>query len=87
MKAKLTKEQAEALQKQIGPIALRNETTNEQVFLVKLEDIPDLQKLVDSTIQMKLAEADENIKNGETGDWDVDDIKRRGRQRFKKRNR
>lgn len=86
MNPKLTPEMMSALNQQVGPIPLESENSDEPVFLVRLQDIPDLQKLVDKKIKEKLAQADEDIEAGRVANWDVEDIKKRGRARFEKRN-
>ncbi len=84
---KLTPEMISALRQQAGPIAMESDKENETVFLVRLEDVANLQKQVDQTMVTKLQEADKDIRAGKIEPWDVQDIQRRGRMRFDDNNR
>jgi hypothetical protein len=83
MNPKITPEIQSALdQHPVGPIRLQGEAGSSPVYLVRLDDILNLHELVKDRIQEKLAEADDDLKDGRVLDWDPDAIKRRGRERL-----
>ena len=80
MNIKITPEiQAALNQHPVGPIRLENSHDDQPVFLLRLDDIANLQELVDGRIKEKLAEADRDIEAGRVSDWDVEKIKQRAR--------
>ena len=85
MKQKITPEILTALEQYpVGPILLEGDTAAGPVYLMRLDDIANLQELVDDRIREKLAEADADIAAGRFEEWDVEGVKRRGRDRWDK---
>jgi hypothetical protein len=83
MNPKITPEILSALEQHpTGPIRLEGESGTPPVYLVRLDDIANLQELVDGRIRESLAEADADIAAGRTGEWNPKEIKRRGHERF-----
>ncbi|MEM7456081.1 MAG: hypothetical protein AAF456_17160 [Planctomycetota bacterium] len=69
-----------------GPIRLDSDDDNNPVFLLRLDDIANLQEVVDGRIQEKLAEADADIKAGRVSEWDIDQLKRKARDQHSNPN-
>ena len=65
----------------VGPVRLEGDAEGGPVFLVRLDDVANLQELVDGRIREKLAEADADISAGRVEEFDAESIKRRGRER------
>ena len=87
MNIKITPEiQAALNQYPVGPIRIENSNDDQPVFLLRLDDVANLQELVDGRIQEKLAEADSDIEAGRVSDWDVEEIKQRARRQHSKPN-
>lgn len=83
MNPKITPEIQSALEQHpVGPIRLEGEPGTAPVFLVRLDDIANLQEVVDERIREKLAEADADIESGNVSDWDAEQVKLRGRMNF-----
>ena len=83
MNPKITPEIQSALdQHPVGPIRMAGDSDTSPVFLVRLDDIANLQELVDGRIREKLAEADSDIEAGLIRDWDPEAIKQRGRTKL-----
>lgn len=83
MNIKMTPEIQAALNEfPVGPIRLENSSDDQPVFLLRLDDIANLQELVDGRIQVKLTEADADIEAGRVLDWDVEKIKKRARSQY-----
>lgn len=83
MNPKLTPEMQQALQQHpTGPIQLDTDANvGGPVFLVRLDDIANLQQLVDERIREKLADADADIAGERVEEWNPAVIKQRGRER------
>ena len=82
MNPKITPEIRTALQDHpVGPVPLEGDLDGGPVYLMRLDDIANLQALVDTRIREKLAEADADIAAGRVAEWNADDIKSRGRER------
>ncbi len=87
MNIRITPEiQAALNQYPVGPIRLESDEDEKPVFLLRLDDIANLQELVDGRVQEKLAEADADVKAGRVSDWDVEGIKQRARNQHSKPN-
>ena len=87
MNPKITPEIRSALKDHpIGPVLLEGELDGGPVYLMRLDDIANLQALDDSRIREELTEADEDIAAGRTSEWNADDIKSRGRERANRNN-
>jgi hypothetical protein len=83
MNPKITPEILSALEQHpTGPIRLEGESGATPVYLVRLDDIANLQELVDRRVRESLAEANDDIAAGRTGEWNPEEIKRRGHERF-----
>lgn len=87
MNPQITPEILAALEQHpVGPIRLDGETPSGPVYLMRLDDIASLQELVEDRIREKLAEADADMAAGRVEELDVEDIKRRGRDRWDQNN-
>ena len=85
MNPEITPEILAALaQHPVGPIRLQGDADVGPVYLLRLDDIANLQELIDDRIREKLAEADADIAAGHVEEWDVESVKRRGRDRWEK---
>ncbi|WP_417731560.1 hypothetical protein [Rosistilla oblonga] len=62
----------------VGPVRI----DGGPIYLVRLDDIANLQTLVDSRVGEALSEADEDIAAGRIVEWNPDAMKRLGRERF-----
>ncbi|QDV12421.1 hypothetical protein CA51_23040 [Rosistilla oblonga] len=83
MKPQMTPEIRSALDKHpVGPVRIDGDTGGGPVYLVRLDDIANLQALVDSRVGEALSEADEDITAGRIVEWNPDAMKRLGRERF-----
>ena len=83
MNPKITPEILSALEQHpVGPIRLEGEAGASPVYLIRLDDIANLQELVDGRVRECLAEADSDIAAGRVGEWNPEEIKRRGHERF-----
>jgi hypothetical protein len=82
MNPRITPEIRSALEHHpVGPVRLEGDAEGRPVYLVRLDDIANLQELVDSRIREKLAVADLDIAAGRVEEFDGEDIKQRGRER------
>lgn len=80
MNPKITPEIQTALEQHpVGPIRLEGEPGTAPVFLVRLDDIANLQEVVDERIREKLTEADADIEAGAISDWNAEQVKLRGK--------
>lgn len=82
MNPKITREIQSALEQHpVGPIRLDGDTVTGPVYLMRLDDIANLQEVVDGRIRDKLTEADADIAAGRVEEWNPEEIKRRGHER------
>ena len=80
MNPKITPEIEIALQQHpIGPIRLEGAPGKPPVFLIRLDDVANLQELVDGRIRSALADADEDIASDRISEWNPEAIKQQGR--------
>jgi len=87
MNPKITPEIQTALERHpVGPIQLEGEQGTAPVFLVRLDDIANLQEVVDDRIREKLIEADADIATGNISNWDAEKVKQRGRLNLEGQN-
>lgn len=87
MNPKITPEIQSALEQHpVGPIRLEGEAGSGPVYLVRLDDIANLQDVVDGRIREKLAEADDDVQAGRIVELDFQQIKSRGRQQLDSQN-
>lgn len=83
MNPQLTPEMLTALEQHPdGPVRLDGDVQGKPVYLVRLEDMANLQDLVDGRIRNALAEADADIEAGRIVDWDPAEMRRLGRERL-----
>lgn len=81
MNPRITPEIRNALERHpVGPVRLDGEAKGGPVYLVRLDDIANLQELIDGRIGDALAEADKDIAAGRIIDWDPEELKRLGRE-------
>jgi len=79
MNPQMTPEIRNALEQHpVGPVRLDGDAEGGPVYLVRLDDIANLQELVDGRVRNALAEADEDIAAGDIVDWNPAEMKRRG---------
>lgn len=84
MNPKITPEIQSALEQHpVGPIRLEGEPGTTPVFLIRLDDIANLQDVFDNRIREKLAEAEADVEAGRVSDWNAEEIKQRGRLNLK----
>ncbi len=87
MNPKITPEIQSALEQHpVGPIRLEGEAGSSPVFLIRLDDIANLQDVVDGRIREKLSEADTDIEIGRVLEWDPNQIKTLGREQLDSQN-
>ena len=65
-----------------GPIRLVGDSNTSPVFLVRLDDLAKLQKLVDSRLHKKLAEASMDIASQRVVDFDPETVKQEARDEY-----
>jgi hypothetical protein len=83
MNPKITPEIQSALEQHpVGPIQLDGDVGASPVYLMRLDDIANLQELAEIRIRERLSEANADFAAGRTGDWNPEEIKRRGHQRL-----
>ena len=83
MNPQITPEIRSALQQHpVGPVRLEGEAEGGPVYLVRLDDIANLQELVDARVRDALTEADQDITAGSVVEWNPSDVKRLGRERL-----
>lgn len=87
MNPQLTPEIRTALERHPdGPVRLDGETDRGPVYLMRLDDIANLQELIDQRVQEKLGEADQDIAAGRLVSWNPESVKERGRERLENRD-
>lgn len=83
MNPQITPEIRSALEQHpVGPVRLEGDSEGGPVYLVRLDDIANLQELIDGRVRDALAEADEDIAAGRIVDWNPEEVKRLGRARL-----
>lgn len=83
MNPQLTPEIRSALEQHpVGPVRLDGDAEGGPVYLVRLDDIANLQELLDGRVREALAEAEHDIAAGRIVDWNPEDMKRLGRDRL-----
>ena len=83
MNPQITPEIRSALEQHpVGPVRLDGDAEGGPVYLVRLDDIANLQELIDGRVRDALAEADEDVAAGRIVDWDPEEMKRLGRERL-----
>ncbi len=87
MNLKITPEIQTALEQYPdGPIRLDNDFGPSPVYLVRPNDFPFLQQVLDRKIREALDEAEADIAAGRVVEWNAERTKLRGRQRLKHLN-
>ncbi len=86
MQVEITPEIRAALEQHpVGPIRLVGESVSSPVYVIRLDDMANLQELMDKQIRTKLAEADEDIATERIEDWNPQSINQMGRERYDSR--
>lgn len=83
MNPQMTPEIRSALEQHpVGPVRIDGDAESGPVYLLRLDDIANLQELVDDRVRNALAEADKDIATGRVVDWNPEEMKRLGRERL-----
>ncbi|MCD0461424.1 hypothetical protein [Roseiconus lacunae] len=82
MNPQITPEIRSALEQHpVGPIRLDGDAEGGPVYLVRLDDLANLQELIDGRVRDALGDADDDIAAGRIVDWNPGEMKRLGRER------
>ncbi len=82
MNPQMTPEIRSALEQHpVGPVRLEGHTDGGPVYLIRLDDMANLQDLIDDRTRNALAEADKDIAIGRIVDWNPVEMKQLGRER------
>lgn len=82
MNPQITPEIRSALEQHpVGPVRLDGDAEGGPVYLVRLDDLANLQELIDGRVRDALGDADDDIAAGRIVDWSDGEMKRLGRER------
>lgn len=88
MNPRITPEIRSALQQHpVGPVRLEGDAEGGPVYLVRLDDLANLQQLIDGRVREALTTADQDIADGKLVEWDPSDVKRIALERLSERCR